>query len=155
MKRSDGPSLTSDPSSSELSSAKLRSASNSVQKNLGEVTGGADTLRVGSGNYGRSMRPMTAHKSWDDASSGRSQDDTPSASMMNVGFDNPTPMRSIRGRRESLHERDERLMALNEVNQEEKRRGGESLHLPKHCICTCFPCTCMHVYSLCCLSLAG
>lgn len=123
MKRSDGLSLTSDPSSSELSSAKLRSASNSLQKNLGEVTGGADTLRVGSGNYGRSIRPMTVHKSWDDASSGRSQgDDAPSASMMNVGFDNPTPMRSISGRRESfesLHERDERLMALNEVNQGE------------------------------------
>lgn len=141
MKRSDGPSLTSDPSSSELSSAKLRSASNSVQKNMGEITGGADTLRVGSGNYGRSTRPMCAHKSWDDASSGRSPDDTPSASMMNVGFDNPKPMRSISGRRESfesLHERDERLMALNEVREKE----GDLCIYQSY---TCFPC--MYMYA--------
>ena len=58
--------------------------------------------------------------SWDDASSGRSQDDSPSVVRMNVGFDNPTPMRSLsRGRRtESYDALQERLMALNEV------RGG-------------------------------
>ena len=126
-KRSDGPSLNSDPIGCEPSSVKLRNVSNSLQKNPGEATaGGADAsnlLRAGSGNYSRSTRPMTVlspHKSWDDASSGRSQDDSPSILRMNVGFDNPAPMRSISGQRESfesLHEREERLMALNEVGE--------------------------------------
>ena len=125
VKRSDGASLNSDKRGSEpssSSSAKLRSASNSLQKNLGEGTGGgmdtANLLRVGSGNYGRSPRQvsmLSPHKSWDDTSAG---DDEQSVSGMSVGFDNPTPMHSVSHQREgfgSLRERDERLMALNEV----------------------------------------
>ena len=146
-KRHDGASLTSDPSSagpkpipSSSSSlavpapsgvaARLRSVSSSLQKNVAAVTGDSspsgggggvgDLLRAGSGNQGRVGRQqmvavLSPHKSWDDASSGRSQDDPPSAlSRVNVGFDNPGS--SLRPR-ESLHERDERLMALNEVGR--------------------------------------
>ena len=127
VKRSDWPSLNSEPTE-----ALPASSSTNLQKNIGGegMGGGVDPVAslllraAGSGNYGRSSRPMTVlspHKSWDDASSGgRSLDDPPSvAARMNVGFDNPVPMRSITGRRrgslESL-QREERLMALNEVH---------------------------------------
>ena len=117
------------PTASSASPAtKNRSGSNSLQRNTGESPNGSGTdtvsvLRANSGNYGRSVRQiptvLSPHKSWDDASSGRSQDEhPPSVSRMNVGFDNPTPLRSISGQKESfesIHEREERLMALNEV----------------------------------------
>lgn len=127
VKRPDGFSLTSEPTGIEPqpSPSRLHSTSTSLQKTLGEGPSSvADTttlLRASSGNYGRSVRQMTVmspHKSWDDASSVRSQDDPPSIVRMNVGFDNPTPLRSVSGRKESfesLQEREERLMALNEV----------------------------------------
>ena len=131
FKRSGGPGLNpADPHQcSEPAPASLRSASNSLQKNPGEqapavAADGATLLRAGSGSFGRNVHPMSMlspHKSWDDASSGRSQDDllaSPSVPRLNGGFDNPTPLRSMSGRREifeSLHEREERLMALNEV----------------------------------------
>ena len=111
--------------------ARLRSVSSSLQKNIagggggggdspGSGGGGGDTgtlPRAGTGgNHARAGRQQMAmlnpHKSWDDASSGRSQDDPPSAlTRMNVGFDNPASLRP----KEGLPERDERLMALNEV----------------------------------------
>ena len=74
-------------------------------------------LRAPSGNPGRSplqVSVLSPHKSWDDASPG---DDQQSIARMNVGFDNPTPMRSISGQRGSIRERDERLMDLNEVGE--------------------------------------
>lgn len=125
---SSDPTGNEPPTASSSSATRLRNGSNSLQKNTGESPSGngtdtASLLRANSGNYGRSVRQITTvlspHKSWDDASSGRSQDDhPPSVSRMNVGFDNPTPLRSISGQKESfesIHEREERLMALNEV----------------------------------------
>ena len=84
-----------------------------------------------SGNFsGRSALPLSilsAQMSWDNASSGRSTqeliDGSPSHMQTNVEFDNPTPLRSMSGRRQSSYgsihqlatERDERLLALDEV----------------------------------------
>ena len=86
--------------------------------------GGGDTgaiRRTGSGSHARAVTRqlvgtvLSPHKSWDDASSGRSQDDPPSGlARMDVGFDNPTSLRPKESY-DSLRERDERLMALNEV----------------------------------------
>lgn len=138
---SSSPSSATAPASSSGVAAKIRSVSNSFQKNVvpgggeggggggggsggGGSGGGGDTLtirRTGNGSHTRAgarqsvTTVMSPHKSWDDASSGRSQDDPPSGlARMNVGFDNPTSLRP-KENFESLDERDERLMALHEV----------------------------------------
>ncbi len=90
--------------------------------------------RGGSGNFGggRTSRPLNilgAQKSWDNASSGRSSQEivdlSPSHLQTNVEFDNPTPIRSLSGRKQSSlgslqqlpTETDERLLALEEVRK--------------------------------------
>ena len=77
-----------------------------------------------SGNFSRTSRPVNVLKSWDDTSSGRSQEVELSPSRTNVEFDNPAPLRSNSSKRrqssfDSLRslatERDETLLALDEV----------------------------------------
>ena len=133
------------PASSSGVATKMRSVSGSFQKNVavagegggsgagvggnggggGGSGGGGEAgaiRRTGSGNHARVVTRqsvatvLSPHMSWDDASLGRSQDDPPSGlARMDFGFDNPTSLRPKESF-ESLHERDERLMALNEVH---------------------------------------
>ena len=142
---SSSPSSAAAPASSSGVAAKMRSVSSSFQKNVavagegggsgagvggsggggGGSGGGGEAgpiRRTGSGNHARAVTRqsmatvLSPHMSWDDASLGRSQDDPPSGlARMDIGFDNPTSLRPKESF-ESLHERDERLMALNEVH---------------------------------------
>ena len=107
--------------------AKPYGSSGNLQKIPEQTAGGGaenpSLFRVGSGNF--SLNPcaistLSAQKSWDEASSGRSPDDRLASPRVthNRGFDLPTPLRSVSGRKssfDSIQERQERIMALNEV----------------------------------------
>ena len=131
-KRTDGLGLATDLSAGEILPPSRRLSSSQTEKiGVGGMEG-ANINRGASGNFSRAplKNVLSPHKSWDDTSSGRSQDDiltSPSVPQLNGGFDNPTPRRSLTGRKDSFdtfQERDERLLALNEVSC--------------YCICTVF-----------------
>ena len=122
-KCSEGPSLGVECCPGDQPSAKSHSVSGNLQKIPEQSAGSAESpspFRGGSGNFSLNTRVISAlspQKSWDEASSGRSPDDRLASPCVthNRGFDLPTPLSGRKSSFDSLREREERIMALNEV----------------------------------------